>query len=114
MIYVVATYSIQDSVGNEIRPKATEWAKKITRYIKSKWPEIDVVLFTNYDGAQSEIHWSSKHESMAAWEKWAEEYNQDDGRKSLFDEVIEISKGLGGALLFGNNRAHFYKVVDLD
>ena len=85
----------------------------MTTYVQSKWPEIKFEMLKNYDGAQKDIHFMAKYESVAAHEKFMELYWQDDGVKSQLDELISASKAIGSPFLV-NDRKHFYQIVDVD
>jgi hypothetical protein len=114
MIYRVNTWTIPDSIGGEIRKKAMPWAKKMTKYQQEKWPEQEVEMLANYDGDRTEVHWKSKHESMAATEEWWKQLFKDDGIKSFMEELRNTEKETGNTPFFCQMRSHYYRIVDLD
>ena len=111
MIYFVTTMSIPDSIENKVREAAMSWSEKILKYAQEKWPEREMELMVNIDGKNSDIHWKTKHESMAAIDKWGEQYWNDDGVKALIDEVQKKEKELG-TTFFTNWRNHYYWTVE--
>ena len=114
MISVVDSYSISESVRQEFRTKAMEWAKKATKYIRTKWPEIDLQLLINRDGQKSDIHFVGKHESITTYEDFLEPYWSDEGIRALVDELAEMEKAADNTVLFINRRLHTYDIVDLE
>lgn len=114
MIFVVDTYSISESVRMEVRSKAIEWAKKAVKYIRQTWPDTDLQLTENREGAKSDIHFIGKHESIAAYEEFLGPYWSDEGIKALIDELADLENAAGGIVFFTNRRLNTYDIIDID
>ena len=110
MIRQVATWTIPDSIGSEIRRKAMAWGKKLTKYSRDKWPDQEVEVLTNLDGPGTAVHWVFKFESMAERETWWKAFFEDDGIKSLMDELEGTERATGTTPYFSQSRSHYYRM----
>ncbi len=114
MLYQVGSWTVPDSIGSEIRKKAGAWGKKLTKYARDQWPEQHIEMLTNIDGDGTVVHWVFRFQSMTEKEKWWKAFFEDDGIKSLFEELQSTERETGNTPFFCQGRSHFYNIVDLD
>ena len=113
MVVFVDTWSLRDSIRSEIAGKAMDSVKKMVKYVRGKWPEIEYEVFRNGDGSQNDIHFSSRFESISAHQQFVKTFWSDDGIRSLVDELEKMERPTGNTF-FLNRRIHYYEIVEID
>jgi hypothetical protein len=99
-ITTVISYRLGRSLKGDVFAYTQQWSKKLGTYIKSKWPEVDLVIMGNMTDSGAE-QWVSTHESVDRfWEWWGKLFS-DDEVKRLEQEFHEKEKELDTFLFDG-------------
>ncbi len=87
--------------------EASKWALKTADCINQKRPSVNCEVLANVTGAQDEIHFVSRFESLTDYEKSYEEQFKDP----TFLKLMEEAEAEGNNFFIGAPRDHFYRTV---
>jgi hypothetical protein len=83
--------------------EAIEWALKVADYVNKKY-DTNVEVLMNVTGAQTELHWFARGESVGEIEELFGKLLSDAGYKKMLEE----SEGL---FVDGTLKDHYYRLV---
>jgi hypothetical protein len=66
--------------------EAAQWAKEVTEYINSNYPEASVQVFTEQYGAYGAIYWHSDAEDIATIDRFGAQLMTDEGYLTLLSQ----------------------------
>ena len=70
--------------------EATQWAKEVTEYINTRFPEAQLLVFEPRFGALNVIHWIADLEDLASLDRLQQQLGVDEGYLELLSKSIEL------------------------
>ena len=70
--------------------EATQWAKEVTEYINTHFPEVQLLVFAPRFGALNTIHWIADVEDLASLDRWQQQIGADEGYLELLSKATDL------------------------
>ena len=70
--------------------EATQWAKEVTEYVNTHFPELPLLVFEPRFGALNTIHWIADLEDLASLDRWQEQLGADEGYLELLSKSTDL------------------------
>ena len=81
--------SARTAVGARF-PEAVQWAKEVTEYINSKYPEATLLAFAEQYGAVGTIHWYVDYEDIATLDRVGSQILTDEGYWAILGKAADL------------------------